>query len=109
MRWFQKGIIYQTHPWTCHEIKDMLHQVIGCLIGICLPEGISLIRDYLHIHWLSHYTVHTDESLAWLEDAAITFSNHFWAPAGPFAGKIFNNGDCEPQYLHYFRHYASTV
>jgi len=109
MRWFREGIISQTHPWTCHEMKDMMRQAIGCLIGICPPEGISLMRDYLHIHRLSHYTVHTDESLAWLEDAVITFSNHLRAPASPFARKMFNSGDCEPQRLHYFRHYASAV
>jgi hypothetical protein len=86
-----------------------MRQVVGCLIGICLTEGISLMRDYLHIHQLSHYTVHTDESLAWLDDAVITFSNHLGMPAGPFAPKIFNSGDCEPQHLYYFRHYASTI
>ena len=109
MRWFREGIISQTHPWTCHEMKDMMRQTIGCLVGLCPPEGISLIRDYLHIHRLSHYTVHTDESLAWLEDAVITFSNHLRAPAGPFARTMYNSGDCEPQRLHYFRHYAQSV
>jgi hypothetical protein len=109
MRWFREGIISQTHPWTCHEMKDMMRQVIGCLVGLCPPEGISLIRDYLHIHRLSHYTVHTEESLAWLEDAVITFSNHLRAPAGPFARTMYDSGDCEPQRLHYFRHYAQSV
>ena len=109
MRWFREGIISQTHPWTCHEMKGLMRQAIGCLIGLCPPEGISLIRDYLHIHRLSHYTVHTEESLAWLEDAVITFSNHLRAPAGPFARTMYNSGDCEPQRLHYFRHYAQSV
>ena len=109
MRWFREGIVSQTHPWTCHEMKDMMRQTIGCLAGLCPPEGISLIRDYLHIHRLSHYNVHTEESLAWLEDAVITFSNHLRAPAGPFARTMYNHSDCEPQRLHYFRHYAQSV
>ena len=109
MRWFREGIVSQTHPWTCHEMKDMMRQTIGCLVGLCPPEGISLIRDYLHIHRLSHYTVHTDKSLAWLDDAVITFSNHLRASAGPFARTMYNSGDCEPQRLHYFRHYAQSV
>jgi hypothetical protein len=109
MRWFREGIVSQTHPWTCHEMKDMMRQAVGCLVGLCPTEGISLIRDYLHIHRLSHYTVHTEEFLAWVEDAIVTFSNHLRAPAGTFARTMYNSGDCEPQRLHYFRHYAESV
>jgi hypothetical protein len=40
---------------TCHEMKNMMRQTIGCLVGLCPPEGISFVRDYLHIHRLSHW------------------------------------------------------
>lgn len=71
-------------------MKDMMREAIGYFIGICPPEGISLVRDYLYIHRLSHYSVHTEESLAWLGEAIITFANHLRAPAGPFGRTMYH-------------------
>jgi hypothetical protein len=109
MRCFKEGIMSQDHHWSCHEYKDMMRQIIGCFIGLCPSEGITLFREYLHIHRLSHYAVHTETSLEWLESAVITFSDHLREPKGPFARYMRDNGDFEVQRIHYFRHYADTV
>jgi len=46
---------------------------VSILAGVCPPEGIRLIREYLHIYWLSRYAVHISTSLKWLQSAVITF------------------------------------
>ena len=69
---------------------------VGAVFGwtVYPPEGISLVRDYLHIHRLSYSRAHTDESLARSEAyTGITLSNPLTAPTGPFARNIYNSGD----------------
>ena len=53
--------------------------------------------------------MYTEESLNWLENAVITFSTLLRSPAGLFAHTMYDNVDCEPQKLHYFRHYTQVV
>jgi hypothetical protein len=111
MRHFKVGILSQNHHWSMHEVKDMMRQIMGCLVGICPGEVLRLIREYLHIHRLSYYSIHSEQSLMWLESAITTFSDILRDPNGIFVQyKIIpNNGDYEPQRLHYFRHYVQSI
>ena len=110
LRRFSRGILAQDHHWTVDEIKDMTKIMVGALYGICPAEGIALLREYLHIHRLSHYLVHTEDSLQWLESACETFNDLLRAPAGPFIKYgLLESVDYEPQKIHYLRHYPQCV
>src|SRR5271167_4735357 len=63
LRQFANSIFTQNHHWTIHEYKAMMKVVLGVFIGLCPPEGIQLICEYLHIHRLSHYPIHSETSL----------------------------------------------
>ena len=63
LRRFANGIFTDNHHWTVHEYKAMMKVIMGTLVGICPPEGLMLVREYLHIHRLSHYVVHSDKNL----------------------------------------------
>ena len=69
IRRFEHGVLTKTHTWTVHEYKEIMKVIIGALIGLCPTEGIHLVMQYLDIHRLAHYSCHTDESLAWLENS----------------------------------------
>src|SRR5579859_7001719 len=76
LRRFPSRIFADNHHWTVDQLKNMMKIIIGALVGICPPEGIDLTREYLHIHFLSHYNCHTDGengSLDWLESAIEKF------------------------------------
>jgi hypothetical protein len=108
---FREGILSQKHHWTVHEIKEMMRVMVGCLSGLCPPEGIALIREYLHVQRLAYYSVHTDTSIHWLNSALATFFERLRDPDGPFVQKnlVDDEGDYEPQRLHYFRHYSNAI
>jgi len=109
LRRFKDGILTQNHHWTVHEHKEMMKVTLAVLAGICPPDGLELLREYLHIHRLSHYHVHSEESLGWLESAISVFWSILKRPTGGFikAGLITNEFDV--QRLHYFMHYAESV
>ena len=60
----------------------MMQVILGALHSLCPPEGIALLREYLYIHRLSQYLVHTGKSLRWFEDAIKTFFKMLRAPGG---------------------------
>ena len=110
LRRFARGVFTSTHHWTVHEYKAMMKVAVGILEGVCPPEGLALMIEYLHIHRLSHYAVHTEESLGWLESAISTFWKILKAPGGPFSTNELIDDDWQTaQKLHYFWHYANTV
>ena len=109
LRRFSHDILSEDHHWTVHEYKAMMKVMVGALQGICPSEGIALLREYLHIHRLSHYIIHTEESLQWLENAVETFNKFLQMPGDPFVKYDLVDPDHEPQKLHYFRHYAECV
>jgi hypothetical protein len=88
----------------------MMKVAVGILEGICPPEGIALLLEYLHIHRLSHYAIHTDESLGWLVSAISTFWKILKAPNGSFITNELIDADWQiAQKLHYMWHYAEAV
>ena len=99
LKYFKEDILSQKYHWTVHEIKEMMRVMMGCLIGLCPPEGLALLREYLHLSRLAYYSVHTEESLQWLESARETFFKILRDPDGPFVQQelIYNGGDHEPQ------------
>ena len=110
LRRFPNGVFTENHHWTVHEYKAMMKITVAVLAGVCPPEGIRLIREYLHIHRLSHYAAHTSTSLEWLRSAVLTFWKMLTAPTGPWVTKGLVTSDFLPwQRLHYFSHYAESV
>ena len=84
LRRFEHGVLTKTHAWTVHEYKEMMKVILGALIGLCPSEGIHLVMEYLDVHRLAHYSCHTDESLAWLENAVDQFFEQLKSANGPF-------------------------
>ena len=109
LRRFQDGILSQNHHWAVYEYKAMMQVIVGAMVGLCPPEGIAVLREYLHIHSLAHYSVHMEKSLQWLQSAISTFHQLLKAPGGPFVKYGLIEADYEPQRVHYFRHYTETV
>jgi len=64
----------------------MMRVILGILAGICLAPGIQLVREYLHITYLSHYPMQTDKTLEWLQSAVDMFWKFLRDPNGPFLG-----------------------
>ena len=83
-RKFHDGIFTEKHFWSVHDMKQMMKVVVGAVVGICPPEGVRLVREYLHIHRLAHYSCHTEESLQWLESAINTLFRDLKRPGGDF-------------------------
>lgn len=111
LRRFSGGVFAEDHHWTMREYKDIMRVAPAVLNGLCPPEGMDLLREYLHIHRLSHYTAHTDISLELLESAIHSFWRILKNPNGRFVQwNIWNRNDdfAQPR-LHYFSHYAQTV
>jgi Plavaka transposase len=109
LRRFTKGVFTQNHTWTVHEYRAMMRVILGILAGICPPPGIQLVREYLHITYLSHYPVQTDKTLGWLQSAVDTFWKLLRDPNGPFLGHGQITEHWAPSKLHMFRHYASEA
>jgi hypothetical protein len=107
---FQDGIFTEKHFWSVHDMKQMMKVVVGALVGICPPEGVRLVREYLHIHRLAHYSCHTEESLQWLESAISTLFRDLKHLGGDFVRHDIVHVDYRlPQKAHYFYHYVETV
>ena len=89
----------------------MMKVILAALVGICPLEGLALVREYLHIHCLSHYPVHADKTLNWLQSAIDTFWKILKAPGGVFVqnGLVAENYHVPQQRLHYFHHYTQSV
>jgi len=111
LRRFANGIFTDNHHWTVHEYKAMMKVILATLVGICPPEGLAFVREYLHIHRLSHYPIHSDKTLNWLRSAIDTFWKILKAPGGVFVqnGLVAENYHVPQQRLHYFHHYAQSV
>ena len=111
LRRFSSGIFTEDHHWTMREYKDIMRVTPAVLHGICPSEGMKLLREYLHIHRLSHYTVHTETSLNLLDSAIHSFWRILKDPNGRFMQwNIWTKNDdyAQPR-LHYFSHYAYAV
>src|SRR3984885_9767886 len=109
-RSFRNGIFTEKHFWSVHDMKQMMKVVVGALVGICPPEGVRLVREYLHIHRLAHYSCHTEESLQWMESAINTLFRDLRRPGGDFVRHDIVTTDYRlPQKAHYFYHYVETV
>jgi len=106
---FEHGVLTKTHAWTVHEYKEIMKVILGTLIGLCSSEGIHLVMEYLDVHQLAHYSCHTDESLAWLENAVDQFFEQLKSANGPFIKHGLVSPESETQKIHYQRHYANTV
>ena len=111
LRRFSSDVFAEDHHWTMREYKDIMRVTPAVLHGICPPEGMELLREYLHIHRLSHYTAHTEASLNLLDSAI----HSFWRILKDSNGRFVrwniwtNNDDYAQPRLHYFSHYAYAV
>jgi len=64
LRRFSNGIFSQKlHHWSVYEVVAIMKVIIGALFGLLPSEAFPLLKEYLHIHYISHYSVHTEESL----------------------------------------------
>jgi hypothetical protein len=88
----------------------MMKVIVGALVGICPTEGVTLVREYLHIHQLVYYSCHTEKSLQWMESVITTLFCNLTRPTGIFVAKEIIPPDyILPQKLHYFLHYPDMV
>jgi len=98
---FHHGVHMETHFWSIYEVKEMMKSFVGVVIGICPSEGIYLVREYLHIHRLSHYLCHTDETIDWLDSTIKTFFMLLTGNDSVFIANGIVPANYEPQKLHY--------
>jgi len=64
LRWFRNGIFSQKlHHWSVYEVVAIIKVIIGALSGFLPLEAFPLLKEYLYIHYISHYSVHTEDSL----------------------------------------------
>jgi hypothetical protein len=109
LRRFSNGVLSQKHHWSVYEYKAMMQVIVGVLTGLCPPKAFPLVTEYLHIHYIAHYTCHTEESLEWLDSAVTSFFNILHDPNGPFVKHKLVSPHYFPQRIHYFSHYAESV
>ncbi|KAH6867897.1 hypothetical protein BKA70DRAFT_1379819 [Coprinopsis sp. MPI-PUGE-AT-0042] len=83
IRMFLKGISCLSRI-TGHKHDQIAHILLGLVIDLPLPGGISpvrlvrAIRALLDFLYLAQYPVHTDDTLAVLEEALETFHKNSW-------------------------------
>ena len=108
LRAFRHGISSTTR-WTGNEYKNMLRVYLGVVRSLLSEDSTRLVRLYLDIHRLSHYTSHTDSTVRMLEDAVSEFTRLRNDPQGPLRslGIIARNWYCPK--IHYFQHYAQWI
>jgi hypothetical protein len=87
----------------------MMKVIVAALDGICPKQAIQVMRDYLHIHMLSHYETHSEQSLEYLRDAIDVFFFNLRRPDGDFIRMDLITPEYEPQKMHYLRHYPESV
>jgi hypothetical protein len=109
VRRFANGVLSQKHSWSVYEFKAMMKVIVGVLTGLCPPNAFPLLLEYLHIHYIAHYSCHTAKSLAWLDSAVQAFFKNLYNPSGPFVQFDLVEPDYAPQRLHYFLHYSECV
>ena len=114
LRRFVKGVFTQNHHWTCREYKDIMRVALSVLHGLCPNEGIDLLREYIHVHRLSHYPAHTNESLDLLDAAIHAFWRILKNPNGNLLKTLKvhlkrGNNNWAPQRFHFFSHFAHCV
>ncbi|KAL0568476.1 hypothetical protein V5O48_013508 [Marasmius crinis-equi] len=75
LRHFNRGISL-TSQWTGKEFKNMEKIFLGVLAGATDPAVIRTMRGILDFIYLARLEIHTDESLAVLNDAWVTIHSN---------------------------------
>jgi hypothetical protein len=109
VRKFANGVLSAKHAWSVYEFKAMMKVIVGVLTGLCPPDAFPLLIEYLHVHYVAHYSCQTEESLGWLESATEAFFKILYNPTGPFIKGELVVPNYAPQRLHYLRHYSESV
>ncbi|KAJ3503514.1 hypothetical protein NLJ89_g8395 [Agrocybe chaxingu] len=103
LRYFKKGISLTTQ-WTGNEHKNMEKVFLGILAGATDPAVIRAVRAVLDFIYYAHFETHTDESLAQLDAAWVTFHEN---------KKIFEDLSIRKHFniskLHNIKHYVDSI
>ena len=116
LRWFRNGIS-KISRWTDNEYKEMMRIFIGISRGVGGGVLASMLKLYLDIHRLSHYTSHSDQELGhqmpgtlqYLEEAL----SDFWECLRDRNNLLIETGvireDFTTNKLHAMDHYTAWI
>jgi Plavaka transposase len=108
LRAFRKGLS-TTNRWTGNEYKQMLRVYIGVIKGLVPDSVVEIVKFYLHVHRLSHFVSHTDDTLKMLENSIRRMAQLRNDPDGPLVSmKIIPSGWRCPKF-HMMDHYTEWV
>ncbi|KAG5649911.1 hypothetical protein H0H81_001524 [Sphagnurus paluster] len=100
---FEKGISL-TSQWTGMELKNMEKVFLGVLANTTDPKVVRAVRGILDFIYYAHFEVHTDESLAHLDTAWVTFHEN---------KEIFEELEIRTHFniskLHNIKHYVDLI
>ncbi|KAG6825409.1 hypothetical protein H0H92_003787 [Tricholoma furcatifolium] len=103
LRHFKKGIKL-TSQWTGTEYKNMEKVFLGILAGATDPAVIRCVRGVLDFIYYAQFEVHTDETLAQLDAAWVTFHDNKQVFEDLAIRKHFNISK-----VHNIKHYLDSI
>ena len=103
LRHFKKGISLTTQ-WTGNEHKNMEKVLLGIIAGATDPRVVITVRGVIDFIYYAHFETHTEESLARLDAAWLTFHQNKDVFVELEIRKHFNINK-----LHNIRHYIDSI
>jgi hypothetical protein len=108
LKHFSKGLSC-TERWTGNEYKAMARVLLPIIEDLLSPEMTALVRAYLNIIQLSHYTSHTSVTVEYLRRAINEYTKHRSGADGPLVDlDIIAKGYFTPK-QHSIQHYDDWI
>lgn len=108
LKHFSKGISC-TERWTGNEYKAMARVILPVIEDLLCPKMVALVRAYLHIIQLSHYSSHTSVTVEYLRRAVNEYTNLRSGTDGPLVELgILAKGYFTPK-QHSIQHYHHWI
>jgi len=105
---FRRGISAMSR-WTGKEYKAMARSYLGVIKGLVPDECLLMVKKYLDVVRLSHYTSHDDGTLKFLNDAVDGFWDQLVGLESIFVVNDIVQIGWYCMKLHYLRHYSNEI
>jgi Plavaka transposase len=108
MKHFAKGISC-TQRWTGNEYKAMARVLLPVIQDLLSKEMVALVRAYIHIIQLSHYTSHTASTVEYLRRAIAKYTELRSKPNSPLVTLAILPERWFSPKQHWLQHYPDWI
>src|SRR5436190_8976010 len=108
LRHFREGLS-PTQRWTGNEYKTMARVYLGLMMDLLPKSAIRLVKAYLDVHRLAHYTSHSEDTRIMLKHAVDDYIKLRNDPEGPLVSKQILPTDWYSPKQHMLQHYPDWI